>query len=88
VSALPGNDAPRSARLQGIERSAAPSVDAAKIAFVQSLAQDHAKPAKAPRRSAAKLGRVECTGDGPIMTCCANGMCCTWLGDGNGPICR
>lgn len=29
-----------------------------------------------------------CTGDGPITTCCGPCGCCTWFGDGNGPVCK
>ena len=89
ASALPADQAPKT-RSQCGERVAAPDVDAAKIAFVQSLARESGKqPARSPRRpSNTKAQPTECTGDGTWTRCCGSCGCCTWYGDGNGPVCK
>lgn len=76
-------------RLQRVERTAPANADAAKVAFLQSLAQGLDKqPAKSPRKPLhSKVARTECTSDGPMTTCCGACGCCTWTGDGNGPRC-
>jgi hypothetical protein len=90
VAAAPASaaEAPKT-RVQRVERAAPPAADAAKIAFLQSLAQGNGKqPAKSPRKPVDnKVARTECTSDGPMTTCCGACGCCTWTGDGNGPRC-
>ena len=89
ASAMPVNDSPRSARLERVERTAPPAVDAAKIAFVQSLAQGHVtKPGKSPRQ-ALKALPVSCEESWFFnwTKCCSEYGCCSWYGDGQGPVC-
>ncbi len=89
VSAGPASaeEAPKN-RLHRVERAA--PADAAKVAFLQSLAQGMGskQPAKAPRKPVDnKLGRVECTSDGPLNTCCGPCGCCTWYAEDRSPRC-
>lgn len=91
VSAAPASaeEAPKS-RLHRVERAAPADAQAAKVAFLQSLAQGlgSKQPAKAPQKPVEnKVARTECTSDGPMTTCCGACGCCTWTGDGNGPRC-
>jgi hypothetical protein len=90
VSAAPASaaQAPKP-RVQRVERAAPPATDAAKIAFLQSLAQGLDKqPAKSPRKPINnKLGRQGCSSDGPVTTCCAPCGCCTWFAEDQSPRC-
>ena len=91
VSAAPASAevAPKS-RLSCGERTAPANADAAKVAFLQSLAQGlgNKKPGKAPQKPfESKVARTQCTSDGPMTSCCGPCGCCTWTGDGNGPRC-
>jgi hypothetical protein len=89
ASALSVHDG-SNARLECGDRTVAPAGDAAKIAFIKSLGFDKEKqPAKSPRRPVTgKVSRTECTGDGTMTNCCGSCGCCTWYGDGNGPVCK
>lgn len=92
VSAAPASaEAAPKSRLNCGERTAPANADAAKVAFLQSLAQGlgSKQPAKSPRKMPFenKVARTECTSDGPMTTCCGACGCCTWTGDGNGPRC-
>lgn len=91
VSAAPAAaaGAPKN-RQHCVERAEPANTDAAKVTFLQSLAQGlgSKQPAKSPRKPfGSKVARTECTSDGPMTTCCGACGCCTWTGDGNGPRC-
>ena len=91
ASALSANEAPK-ASARCADRAAAPSADASKVAFLRSLVQQQSadpKPAHSPRRPMnSKLGRVECTSDGPLTTCCGPCGCCTWTPENASPNCK
>jgi len=91
VSARSAASAPQKAphaRAQHVEK-APPAFEAARAAFLQSLAQEDGKPgAPAARRPMnTKMAPVACTGDGGMTTCCGPCGCCTWSGFGDGAHC-
>src|SRR3954453_17836550 len=73
-SAGPARQEAPHARPQHVEK-APPAFEAARAAFLQSLAQEDGKPAgKRPMNT--KLAPVACTGDGGMTTCCGPCGCC------------
>jgi hypothetical protein len=73
------------AKPQHVEK-APPAYEAARAAFLRSLAQEDGKPgAKRPMNT--KMAPVACTGEGGMTTCCGPCGCCTWSGFGDGAHC-
>jgi hypothetical protein len=84
------NDAPH--RLAGQEHKSPSGSMAAKIAFVQSLSAARSdKPQSKPSRQTVnnKMRPVSCEESWFFSwtKCCSDTLCCTWYGDGNGPVC-
>jgi hypothetical protein len=64
--------------------------DAAKIAYVKAWSARRAKPATSSRKPVnQKMMPVSCEESWFFnwTKCCSEWGCCTWYGDGNGPVC-
>jgi hypothetical protein len=94
--ALPAAGKPAPRQQQSVQQqNAQPEMsDAAKIAFVQAWsarkAPQNAKPASSSRKPVnQKMMPVSCEESWFFnwTKCCSEWGCCTWYGDGNGPVC-
>jgi hypothetical protein len=89
--ALPKGGADAPPRLAGQEHKTPSGSMAAKIAFVQSLsaARSDNQQSKPSRQTVNKMRPVSCEESWFFnwTKCCSDTLCCTWYGNGNGPVC-